>query len=233
MYDYDDDYRANLEPPPRSNDRAHAVWRRHASDLKLKASIIGLFVISFWVLEIVDWLTPWWQMDWWGIHPLTLDGLRGIPFAPFLHADFPHLLANTFPFIFLGFLIIVRSVREFFIVTAITILGGGLGIWLFGGVNTVHIGASILVFGYLGFLLASGIFERKLATIARSLAVLFLYYSLLAGIVPAGPGISWQGHLFGLLAGAFAAYILGKRRVAREREEQQLADNIYIYSNDD
>lgn len=214
------------------SNRTRAIWRRHANDLKLKAGIIATFVITFWVLEIVDWLTPWWRMDWWGIHPLEIEGMYGIPFAPFLHADFPHLLANTLPFAFMGFLIIVRSIREFFLVTIITIIGGGLGIWLFGGINTVHIGASILVFGYLGFLLASGIFERKVSTIGRSLAVLFLYYSLLAGIVPAGPGISWQGHLFGLLAGGTAAYFLGKWRTTREREEKELEDAIQVYHDE-
>ena len=229
-YDYED--RPIRRPAPANPNRAQAIWQRHAADLKFKGSIILLFVLSFWTLEIVDWLTPWWYMDQWGIRPLDPQGLRGIPFAPFLHADFPHLIANTFPFMFLGFLIIVRSTREFFFVTLITIVGGGLGIWVFGGINTIHIGASILVFGYLGFLLASGIFERKAAAIGRSMAVLFLYYSLLIGVFPTTPGISWQGHLFGFLAGGLAAYVLGKRRTEREQAERQLADNIYIYQDD-
>jgi membrane associated rhomboid family serine protease len=217
--------------PEYETNRTRAIWQKHANDLKLKAGIIAAFLITFWALEIVDWLTPWWNMDWWGIHPLEIQGLYGIPLAPFLHADFPHLLANTLPFAFLGFLIVVRSVREFLAVTVAITIGGGIGIWLFGGLNTIHIGASILVFGYLGFLLASGIFERKVATIGRSLAVFLLYYSLLAGIVPAGPGISWQGHLFGLLAGAFAAYLLGKRRANRAKENE-LSGRISVYHDD-
>lgn len=231
-YDYYPPPRRTTPPPPANSDPTQAIWQRHATDLKRKGLIIFLFLFAFWSLEIIDWVTPWWHMDYWGIHPLNIDGLRGIPFAPFLHADFAHLMANSLPFAFLGFLIIVRSIREFFFVTIITIIGGGLGIWFFGGINTIHIGSSILVFGYLGFLLASGIFERKLATIGRSMAVLFLYYSLLVGLFPSGPGISWQGHLFGFLAGGVAAYFLSKLYAHRERQERRLADAIYIYQDE-
>jgi membrane associated rhomboid family serine protease len=231
MHNYND-YDDYDIPPQRPRQGTQAIWERHAYDLKLKGGIILGLLAFMWLIEIIDWLTPWWPLDWWGIHPWQQQGLYNIFFAPFLHADFNHLIANSFPFAFLGFLIIVRSVREFFLVTLVTIIGGGIGIWLFGGYNPVHLGASILVFGYLGFILAAGVFERKVGTIGRSLAVLLLYYSLLAGVFPSGPGISWQGHLFGLLSGAIFAYFLGKWRTAEEQNARRLSESIYVYHDD-
>ena len=111
----------------------------------------------------------------------------------------------------LGAFVMMRRKRDLAIVSALAALVGGLGTWLIAPAATVHVGASILVFGYLGYLLARGVVERKLGSILGSLVVFFLYGGALFGVLPGQAGISWQGHLFGFLGGALAAKLLAKR----------------------
>ncbi|PZV08591.1 MAG: rhomboid family intramembrane serine protease [Leptolyngbya sp.] len=144
-----------------------------------------------------------------GIIPRNLIGLRGVLFAPFLHANLAHLIGNTIPFVTLGWLIMLREVSDFFIVSVISAVVGGLGTWLFGSPG-IHIGASGVIFGYLGYLLFRGYFERKPLSIAMSLFVLVLYGSLIWGLLPFQYGISWEGHLFGFLGGVVSAKMLAR-----------------------
>jgi membrane associated rhomboid family serine protease len=132
----------------------------------------------------------------------------GILFAPFLHASFAHLSANTIPLLVLGWLVMLRRKRDFFWVSALAALVGGLGTWLIGPALSIHVGASVLIFGYLGYLLSRGIFERKIWPIVGSVVTFFLYGGALGGILPGAIGISWQGHLFGLIGGILAARML-------------------------
>jgi membrane associated rhomboid family serine protease len=175
------------------------------------AALVLALVGALWVIEIADVVTPRATLDWYGIHPRTLVGLRNILLAPLLHAGFGHLLANTLPLLLLGFLIIVRSRQDFVSVTLAAVLASGLGVWLFGGGNTVHLGASGVVFGYLGYLLARGWFERSATALLLGLAALLLYGGALGGVLPRADGISWLAHLFGFLGGAAAAWLLVKR----------------------
>lgn len=188
--------------------------RSFGSELKTQATILGGMLAIMWLLELVDWLLPRATLDALGVRPRTLVGLRGILFGPFLHAGFGHLLANTIPFIVLGWFVMFRRTRDFVIVTVITALISGLGIWLFGPTNSIHIGASGLVFGYFGFLLLRGYFERSPWSIVWSVLVGLLYGGLIWGVLPQGNGISWQAHLFGFVGGVFAAYLLAERKTA-------------------
>jgi membrane associated rhomboid family serine protease len=185
-----------------------------ANDLKNQISILAGIVGLMWILEFIDIFVLRHGLDVYGILPRNVVGLRGILFAPFLHGGFPHLIANTIPFLTLGWLIMVRETSEFFSVTVVTMIVGGIGVWLFGA-PAYHIGASGLVFGYLGFLLLRGFFERSFVSIAIALGVFALYGSALWGVVPSNPGISWESHLFGFLGGAIAAKSLSqvKKRV--------------------
>ena len=149
-------------------------------------------------------------LDFYGIIPREAIGLRGILFAPFIHGDFEHLIANTVPFLTLGWLVMLQRTSDFFIVTAWTMLVGGTGVWLFGAPRSVHIGASILIFGYLGFLLFRGYFQRNMPSIVLSIAVATIYGSLVWGVLPSQPGVSWEGHLFGFIGGAIAARFSAK-----------------------
>jgi membrane associated rhomboid family serine protease len=139
-----------------------------------------------------------------GIIPRTWNGLAGILTAPFIHANLEHLLSNTVPLLILGALILLRGVPEFLFVTGASILVGGFGTWLFGGMGA-HIGASGVVFGYFGYLVFRTVFDRRISSAVITLAVAGLYASAMAySLIPAA-GISWSGHFFGFVGGVLAA----------------------------
>jgi membrane associated rhomboid family serine protease len=185
------------------------------SEFKQQIQILLTMVLVLWAVEISDWLIFRGALDTWlGIRPRSVQGLWGILFAPFLHGDFTHLLANTVPLVSLGWLIMLRKTKDWFVVSAIAALCSGFGTWLVGSPYSVHIGASGVIFGYFGFLLLRGYFERSVVAIAFSLLVAFFYGSIIWGVLPNQPGISWEGHLFGFLGGILAAKRLSKPRKA-------------------
>lgn len=155
--------------------------RQHAFIL---IGVVGLL----WFLESADYLIWRGNLDWYGIFPRTRLGLRNIVIAPFLHVGFSHLLANTLPFLILGWFVLLRSTRDFLSVFFTAAVVSGLGIWIFGTTNSVHIGMSGVIFGFLGFLMMRGALERSLASIALAAAALFLYGGMLWGILPGSQG---------------------------------------------
>ncbi len=179
--------------------------------LKIQAAILGGFLLVCWVLEAVDTAVLHQWLNQFGIVPRTESGLWGILWMPFLHGGFPHLIANTIPFLLFGWLVLTRGVKQFLGVTFIAGLLGGLGVWMFGATGSVHIGASLLIYGYLGFLMTAGFFERKPLSIVISLAMGYCFWRALAGVVPGQVGISWEGHLFGFLGGTTAAWLLAAK----------------------
>jgi membrane associated rhomboid family serine protease len=179
--------------------------------LRLLKPLIG-FVAFLWLIEIIDRLIFSGALDGLGIVPRQLVGLRGIIFAPFLHGGFGHLLANSLPFLVLGFLVMLRHQRRFLLISAIILLISGLGTWLIAPAYTVHIGLSGLIFGYFAFLIVGAWYERSFAAVALAVLVIILYGGLIEGILPAGNGVSWQGHFFGLLGGLIAAFYLSPRK---------------------
>ncbi|GAA3529607.1 rhomboid family intramembrane serine protease [Nonomuraea rosea] len=177
--------------------------------------VVGMLAVM-WVVEGVDFFLNGTLDRQFGIIGWEPDGLIGILFAPFLHGGFGHLMANSLPLLVLGFLAGLRDVRKFLWASALIILIGGLGTWLTSpGVYTV--GASGLVFGYFGFILARGVFDRHLLDIAIAIGVGIAYYGILAGLLPNQQGISWQGHLFGLLGGVVAGWVLRRKRALPAR----------------
>ncbi len=187
-----------------------------ASELKTQATILGGLVAILWIVEIIDqiFFSKGMGLAVYGILPRNPMGLRGILFGPFLHGNFPHLIANTIPFLTLGWFIMLQETSDFLIVTVITAIVSGLGVWLFGSPG-FHIGASGVIFGYLGFLLLRGYFERSFAAIFFSVVVAFFYGSLIAGVLPGQVGISWEGHLFGFIGGVLAAKLMARRQKYR------------------
>ena len=165
-----------------------------------------------WVVEILS--VGFDSIDNNGILPRMLDGLDGILWSPFLHSGFPHLISNTIPFAILSGLVLIRGAKRWLSASAIIIGLGGLLVWAFAiGSNENHIGASGWVFGLFGFLVLSAFFERKPLSIGIGLITLFLYGgTILFGVIPRD-GISWEGHLFGFIAGVVAARVLSKRTV--------------------
>jgi membrane associated rhomboid family serine protease len=181
------------------------------SAAKLVAVIVGLL----WAVEIVDQVALDDRLQAWGIRPRTLSGLWGILTAPFLHGDFAHLIANTPPLVVLALLLLVlRGVGAFLGLTAAVAVGSGLGVWLTGAASSNHIGASGVIFGWLGFLLLAGLVERRLSSLLTSIVVAVLYGGLVWGVLPSDPRVSWQGHLFGFLAGLATAWLARRPRRA-------------------
>ncbi len=179
-----------------------------AGTLKAQIAVLGGWTIIAWGLEAVDQFVVPRSLDDYGIRPRDLDGLWGILGAPLLHGGFGHLAANTVPFLVLGWFVLAGRKGDFFLVSVIVIVLGGAGVWLMAPLESVHIGASGLIFGYLGFLLARGLFERSLGSILIAVVVGLLYGGLVFGVLPGEPGVSWQGHLFGFVGGAIAAKLL-------------------------
>jgi membrane associated rhomboid family serine protease len=142
-----------------------------------------------------------------GIRPRRLDGLDGVLWAPLLHAGWQHLVTNTVPVLVLGFLVLAGGIGQFLAVTAVVWLIGGLGIWLVAA-GGIHIGSSILVFGWMVFLLVRGFFARSLGQITLAVALFLVWGGILWGVLPGNPGVSWEGHLFGALGGALAARLV-------------------------
>jgi membrane associated rhomboid family serine protease len=173
---------------------------------------VAAMAAVMWVVEIADQVADG-RLDANGIEPRDVDGLDGIVWAPFLHGGFDHLIGNTIPFLLLGFAIAVGGLARVATVTVIVALVGGFGTWLIAPSNTVHIGASGIVFGYASYLVARGAYSRSVRQIALGVAVLAVWgTTLLQGLVPED-GISWQGHLFGAIGGILAARMLHRRAV--------------------
>jgi membrane associated rhomboid family serine protease len=199
---------------------------------------IVTFVALLWVIELFDSLSGH-RLDDNGIRPLESDGLLGILFAPLLHANWQHLMANTVPALILGFLVTLSGLSRFVFATAIIWILGGVGTWLIGDLGshcpyvgvqctTNHIGASGLIFGWLTFLIVFGFFIRSAWQIIVGVIVFFIYGSVLLGVLPGTLGVSWQGHLCGAIAGVIAAYLLsGPERKAREQRKNKPA-NPYL-----
>jgi membrane associated rhomboid family serine protease len=170
-----------------------------------------MFVGLIWFVFLIGHFLPF-EIDSYGITPRTLRGLVGIPAAPFLHENLAHLVSNTAPLTVLLLLLAGSRARSWYIVASIVVIGGAM-LWMFGRPAT-HIGASGLIYGLIAYLLVSGISERRFVPMLIAIIVGFLYGGTLAsGVLPSwGTHISWEGHLFGAIAGATVALLLTKDR---------------------
>lgn len=144
-----------------------------------------------------------------GLEPRRLDGADGILFSPLLHGDWGHLGSNLAAFVVLAALTLIDGVKRFFKASAIIIIGGGLLLWLFGR-SANHIGASGWIFGLWAMVIAQAWYDRRWRNILIALGVLIFYGSMALGVLPLQPGISFEGHLFGAIAGVAAARVLAR-----------------------
>ena len=181
---------------------------KHSVREELRGVLV--FVGVVWCVFAVGLVLPF-SINSFGVTPRSLIGLVGVPLMPFFHADLNHLLSNTVPLTVLLLLLAGSKAQSWAIVTYIVLMGGTL-LWLFGRPMT-HVGASGLIYGLIAFLLVSGFLERRIVPLVISIVVGFLYGgTLLSGIVPdLGSHISWEGHLFGAVAGGLVARLLTKR----------------------
>lgn len=168
------------------------------------------FVALLWVLALID-LIPGVDLARFGVVPRDRAGLLGIPFHVFIHSGFGHLLSNTVPLLILGGLIAMRGTRFLVVCSVFIVVFSGAGVWLLGR-SATHIGASGLVFGYFGCLVALGFFERGCVSFIVAVAVAAFYgFGILSGLLPLNAYVSWEGHLFGLIGGVLFAWLIGPR----------------------
>jgi membrane associated rhomboid family serine protease len=187
---------------------------RLGSDRTNALLLVVAMVALMWLTEVVD-VVAGGRLDAYGIHPRDVDGLPEIVSAPFLHVGFGHLVSNTVPFAVMGAAIALGGLVRVAVVTAIVGLVSGLGTWLVASPDTVHLGASGLVFGYAAYLVARGLLSRRLTELAIGIVVVAIWgFGLLQGLLPQ-ERISWQAHLFGAIGGVLAASMLAERQ--RER----------------
>jgi membrane associated rhomboid family serine protease len=170
-------------------------------------SIVLGMAAMMWILEVIDSLDSH-RLDRDGIVPRNFSHLYGVLLAPFLHASFGHLIANTVPFLILGVAVALLCAGRILAITAIIVLVSGVGTWLTAASGSVTVGASGIVFGYATFLISRGAFDRRIADIAIGVIVGVVFGgALLSGLIPHS-GISWQAHLFGGVGGVLAARTL-------------------------
>ncbi|MEO1836281.1 MAG: rhomboid family intramembrane serine protease [Akkermansiaceae bacterium] len=169
-------------------------------------------VMTAWAIELIDLVLPL-ELDRFGIIPRELSGLPGILFSPWLHGDWQHLIANTLTFFGLGMIVLMAEGKRFLSTTFVLVLISGLGTWIIGRENSVHIGASGLIYGYFGYILGRAIWEGRLSWIVIGIVVATIYGGMIWGIRPTTFPISWEGHLTGLLAGGW----LGKQHAGRRK----------------
>jgi membrane associated rhomboid family serine protease len=174
--------------------------------LKARGLLLAAFVGSIWLVFFLSVALPFLHLNRHGVVPRTFGGLQGILFAPWLHASMMHLVANTGGLLILGWLCTWPRIANFWQATIGAMLGAGLCAWLLGAPYTVHIGASGLVFGYAGYLVARGYYTRHVLAMLVALFVAASYgLTMLFGVMPIYPGVSWQSHLGGALGGILAA----------------------------
>ncbi|MCB0515502.1 MAG: rhomboid family intramembrane serine protease [Bacteroidetes bacterium] len=163
-----------------------------------------VFVLILWIVKLFETFT---QIDLgiYGVYPRDITGLRGIVFYPFLHADFTHLISNTAPIFVLSFILFLTYQKIAWRVFLYIYILSGLGIWIFAR-PSIHLGASGLIYGLASFVFFSGVFRRDIRSVALSFLIIFLYGGMIWGVLPLQQGVSWEGHLFGALAGAYCAY---------------------------
>jgi membrane associated rhomboid family serine protease len=170
---------------------------------------IILLTALCWLVFVFNNLLLHGNLSQHGIIPRHLGGLAGIIWSPFLHASYKHLAANTLPLLILGGFVCARGKGEFVLVTVGGILLGGILTWLFAR-NACHIGASGLIFCYFGYVASLAWFNRTFGTLCLSVVCILGYGGMVKGILPTIAGISWEGHLAGLVAGVILGALMSK-----------------------
>lgn len=181
--------------------------RDHMLAFFWRATALAAFVALLWAVQVVNWIIGYGLNPSFGLIPRHVSGLDGVIAMPLLHGSFAHLMSNTPPLLVMGGLLVATATRALLAVNVVVIgLGGGL-VWLFGS-PSIHIGASGLVFGWFGFLVTRGLVDRSPVTLGATFLVGMLYGSILWGVLPGQPGVSWEAHLFGAIAGVVAAFLV-------------------------
>jgi membrane associated rhomboid family serine protease len=190
----------------------------HGGMMKPKALLrtlrpVLLLLAAIWAVQLVNAGTGYRLVPLLGLEPRDPEGLVGVPFMPLLHMSFDHAAANTLPLAFLGALGVLVAPRRFTAATVAIVILSGLAVWLLARPNSIHVGASGLVFGWFGYLLALGFLERSLRAILGLIIVIAVYGGMIWGLLPQrGVPTSFEAHLFGTLSGIGVAWLYRGRR---------------------
>ncbi|WP_165241455.1 rhomboid family intramembrane serine protease [Corynebacterium lizhenjunii] len=205
---------AQTQPPGRTNRGASKNYNS-SGRLRTGISLAVSYLVVLWGVHIVNTFLFGGGLALFGIRPRDWSGIWGIFFAPFLHANWEHLIGNSVPGALFCFIVGLSGRRAFWEVSAIVLLVAGIGTWLLGGPGTLHIGASGMVYGWLAYLIVRGIFNRSLMQSLVGIGLAFAYSGLVWGVLPLYEGISWQGHLFGAIGGIIAGMTITSDDPAR------------------
>ena len=183
------------------------TWRNVRDALVL----MGGFIAVIWILQVFNWADGY-RLDYQlGILPHQVSRLPDIFIAPLLHVSWQHIEGNTVPLFVLGVLAAYRSISRFLLMSLIVAVTSGLAVWFFQPSNELTVGASGLIFGYFGYVLVRGFFDRNFLDIGVGLVAGVLYWTILQVAIPGTPGVSWIDHIGGLVGGVLAAWLLRTR----------------------
>ncbi len=198
-----------------SGDNRPAMQREdEKKHLYLSIFMPMVFIAIIWIVKLFEYTTGI-NLTEYGLLPRHASGLRGIILSPLIHGDWNHLISNTIPFFVLSFLMLFNYRRVAFKAFVFIYLASGVLVWIFGREN-YHIGASGLVYGMAFFIFFSGVFRKNIQSIALSLLIVFIYGSIVWGILPIDVKISWEGHLMGALCGFLSAFYFRKVDLPKE-----------------
>jgi membrane associated rhomboid family serine protease len=212
-------------------DPAYTSSEQARANFRLAAKISLGFVVLIWLIGLLNWGLDL-GLERFGVRPRQLAGLPGILLAPLLHGGFPHLLANSLPLLVLGTVMLHLYPNSALKVIPAVYVGPGIAVWLFAR-ESIHLGASGLVYGLVTYIFVAGLIRRDRRAIAASLLVSFLYGTLAWGVLPIQPGISWETHLAAALIGLALAIALRRldipprKRYAWEDEKDDYEDDQY------
>ena len=198
--------------------------RRRAAEIDIDEArkafflMVG-FIVLIWILQIANWADHYHLDGSYGIVPRSLGHLGDIFTAPFLHFSWDHIEGNSGPLFVFGLLAAYRGVVKFLGVTLIVAVTSGLAVWLFQG-NGLTVGASGLIFGYFGYVLARGLIDRNVIDALAAVVMALSYAYILTVAIPGTPGVSWIDHLDGLVGGLAAGWIFRARRGAQGPGQQ-------------
>jgi membrane associated rhomboid family serine protease len=196
------------------DDRRPSAWRQGPSVGKAVRAAIFMtgFLGLLWLVQLINWADSYHLDDRFGILPHHESHLGDIFTAPLLHFSWQHLEGNSLPFLILGFLAAYRGLWKFVSLTLIVAITSGLAVWFFQSSAELTVGASGLIFGYFGYVLVRGLFDRNLIDVIVGVLAGVAYAGILAVAIPGTPGVSWIGHAGGLAGGVLAGWVLRSRR---------------------
>ncbi len=184
-----------------------------------------LFAVLIWLIEFADAVFRL-DLEHYGVFPRRLEGAWGILLSPLLHDDWAHLISNTIPLLVLSAGIALFYPALVWRIWSFIYVVSGMLVWFFAR-SSYHVGASSLIYGFAAFLFASGLFRNDFKAVGIAAAVAMLYGGMIAGVFPTQPNMSWEGHLFGGVAGVAIAYLLRKKNSGlQEPHEQSVYPNI-------